>query len=48
MIIYVWRCDVCETKGATNIKPVAEPMIHLPCGFPLMIEVFDNTLLIQN
>ena len=45
MIIYVWRCDVCGDKGATNIRPFDYSTIHLPCGNPLLIEVFDNTLL---
>ena len=42
MKIYVWRCDVCGTKGATNIPPLHADLVHLPCGTPLEIEVFSD------
>lgn len=46
MKIYVWRCDTCERKGATNIKPLnPEKEICLTCGEPLIIEVFKDVFL---
>jgi hypothetical protein len=42
MKIYVWRCDFCEQKGATNEEPTSADLIHLPCGRPLKIEVFSD------
>ena len=41
--IYVWRCDTCERKGATNIAPAAGAReICLACGSTLTIEVFSD------
>ena len=45
MKIYVWYCDVCEMKGATNIKPMASDLVHIPCGEKLRIEVFSDVFL---
>lgn len=45
MKIYVWRCEFCETKGATNIRPMAADLIHIPCGNPMTIEVFSDIFL---
>ena len=48
MKIYVWYCDVCEMKGATNIKPMASDLIHIPCGEKLRIEVFSDVFYIYH
>ena len=45
MKIYVWRCEVCNAKGATNIKPMKTDLVHIPCGEPLTIEVFSDVFL---
>lgn len=39
--IYVWRCAVCEKKGATTLKPLPN-QICLFCGHSLDIEVFSD------
>ena len=44
MKIYVWRCEVCQKKGATVLEPLPNA-IHLPCGYPLVIEVFSDIFL---
>jgi hypothetical protein len=45
MKIYVWRCEICNAKGATNIAPMANDLIHIPCGEMLKIEVFSDIFL---
>jgi len=46
MKIYVWRCDTCERKGATNIPPVnGLKEVCLTCGENLVIEVFSDVFL---
>ncbi len=45
MKIYVWRCEICEEKGATNIEPMPGDLIHIPCGHPMKIEVFSDVFL---
>jgi hypothetical protein len=42
MIIYCWWCDVCDKKGATNIKPLKSDMICIECGHSLRIEAFSD------
>lgn len=45
-IIYVWRCDVCDRKGATNIAPVHQrDVVCVHCGSRLDIELFDDIFL---
>ena len=45
-IIYVWRCDVCDRKGATNIQPVSYADVTcVHCNSRLDIELFDDIFL---
>lgn len=45
--IFVWRCDNCGRKGATNIPPIDDGSreICFECGSPLTIEVFSDVFL---
>jgi len=45
-IIFVWRCEICERKGATNIKPISHADVTcVHCGNALDIELFDDIFL---
>lgn len=43
--IFTWHCEMCEKKGATNIKPPHEPIVCLFCGHTLKIEAFSDVFL---
>ena len=45
MKIYVWKCEICDMKGATNIEPMASDLVHIPCGHAMKIEVFSDVFL---
>jgi len=44
-MIYTWKCNECNRKGATNMKPPHNPMVCLFCGEDLVIEVFSDVFM---